>query len=142
MTTSRCARSYCDFSAEVIPSGDHRNYITGYACLVSFFFFKKKINNLTIESQVIEVAPTHCVVELSKSLGKLDEFQKVRIEISHLGNHCLRQFEVMLTLDHSPRRQFCQRLLSLLAENPGVQTQTNVFGLLRTNTNVVEDFRW
>ncbi|KAI4381103.1 hypothetical protein MLD38_007211 [Melastoma candidum] len=74
---TRCPRSYCNLSAEVI-----------------------------------ELAPTHCVIELSRSSGKLGEY-----------------------------REFFQRLSYLLTENSGATAQTDVFDLLKCNSSIVEDFR-
>ena len=65
---TRCCRSSYDLSAEVIN------------CNMLFLqdhFFKKNSHHLKFQYQVIEVAPTNCVVEISKSEGELTVYKEV-----------------------------------------------------------------
>ncbi|KAI4380550.1 hypothetical protein MLD38_006727 [Melastoma candidum] len=63
-------------------------------------------------AEVIEVAPTHCVVELSRSSTNLGDYGK-----------------------------FCQKLSSLLTENPAASTQEDVFKVLKRNSSFIEELR-
>lgn len=73
---TRCSRSYFDLSAQVILM------LFTYS-LFSFFLVlllneDKFFTNMCGNCQVIEVAPAHCVIEISKSAGDLRMYNKVR----------------------------------------------------------------
>ncbi|KAI4377246.1 hypothetical protein MLD38_014909 [Melastoma candidum] len=65
-----------------------------------------------LSAEVIKVAPTHCVVKLSRSSAKLGDYGK-----------------------------FCQRLSSLLTENPATSTEKDVFKVLKRNNSIIKDLR-
>jgi len=69
---------------------------------------------------VIEVAPAHCVVEISKSTGDLRMYNKVRKK-NILGWICKL---INLVTDFNFDYQFCESLSNLLKQKPDVPSQS------------------
>lgn len=68
---------------------------------------------------MIEVAPTHCVVEISKSTEDIRTYNKVRKFL--LGWICKL---MNLVIDFNFDYQFCESLSNLLKQKPGVPSQS------------------
>ena len=68
--------------------------------------------------QVIEVAPTHCVVEISKSAGDLRTYNRVR---NHPVNWIWKFINLVTDFNFGP--QFCESLSSLLEQKSGLTSQ-------------------
>lgn len=70
---------------------------------------------------MIEVAPTHCVIEISKSTGDLRVYHKVRKHPLSLSLMCKH---VNLVTNFNFNYQFCESLSNLLKQKPDVPSQS------------------